>query len=197
MALRYYLASLVDGAPLDVRWAPATIAVRLFNWSAVDGRVDDTVQAGRMLVTIDVTPAEHAQLVALAGVIYIPFEDAAGNPLTLDDPISALDPAKRAQIRATLESNHIDTDDLTLADPLREVVRRIIRRFRLRAVLRALDFTEGLDTLVSAIPAARRQNIVARLQQWGFDTSGIQLTDTIRAALRRLWVQRVSAMAVR
>jgi hypothetical protein len=194
MAIRYYIAPLIGAGTQSNPLRPATTAVAV-DFDADDGRSDDTVVAGRMLVKMDVTPAQHSQIIAIAGVTYIPLEDVVGNVLSLNDPISALDPAKRAAMRNALEAQHVDTDDLQLTDPIGIIIRRIKLRFKLRnAVLRVLDFTEGLDTTIADIPAARRQNITARLQLFGFDTSVLQVTDTIREALRKLWAQNRNAI---
>jgi hypothetical protein len=196
MAVRFYLAAVVGAGTESDPFRPATTAVRPADWNADDGRPDSTAGAGRMLVRINVTDAEHAQLVALPGVQAVPLEDAAGTPLGLNDPISAIAPAKRAALRTALENNHIDTDDLQLTDPILLVLRRIKKRLKLRnAILRALDFIESLDATISSIPAARRQNIAARLQQAGFDTSVLLGSDTIRVALRKLFTQAVRAIA--
>lgn len=84
-------------------------------------------------------------------------------------------------------------DGLQLADPIRFILRRLRIRFLMRWHLgTALDFTEGLDTLVSAIAPARRQAINDRLSQAGFSSrdAGVVGSDTERAAIIKMVLER-------
>jgi hypothetical protein len=51
---------------------------------------------------------------------------------------------------------------------------------------RIFQAVENLDTLLSAIPAARRQRLVVAAQSLGLDTSGLALSMTLREALKDL-----------
>lgn len=196
MAMRFYLTNVIGAGTPANPFRPATETV-LPCRGMEDGRLDDTVAAGRMFVGLDVTDAEHVEIMLITNVTYIPFEDAGGVPLQTSDAIGLIPAARRTAIRNALDAAGIDTDDLTLSDPIWKVIKRIRQRFKLRnSILRALDFVEGFDTTIGDIPAARRQQINTRLQLHGFDTSGLALTDTIRQALRKLFAQRHSKIDV-
>jgi hypothetical protein len=188
VVLSFYITPLVGNGTEGNPFRPATTSVR-GNEGGDDGRMTPTTNAGRMLVWMrDVTPAQHTALIAINNVAYVPLEDAAGNKLDLDtNVLGDISPANRVIIRTGCENNHIDVDDLDSASPIRLLIRRMMHRFKLRnKILIALDFTEGLDTTIGAIPQPRRGNITAKLQQWGFDTSVVQPINTIREALR-IW----------
>lgn len=199
---RFYLAALKGSGTEDDGFRPAFEGMPLQGWGADDGRTDVMQQAGWMVCWVDASDDQHAAIDAVPGVITIPFKDTAGFYLTPDDLIGSVDPAQRTAIRTYLEDHHIPTDDLTLTDPIRKVIARVVRRIRIRRALQdldfetgvlrsSLDFTEMLDTLISAIPQARRQAIVARLQGWGYATSGLTLTMTVRQGLQYLASQDV------
>lgn len=205
MALRFYLSAVVgSGAPGDpfrprIAQLAAEHGVSL-RWGADDGRVDSTQGGGWMVVWCDVTDAQHDVARVDPGIRWIPFEDSAGNALGPDALVGELDPTRRSQIRTWLEERHVPIDDLTLTDPLRKVVGRVVRRIRVRralqrriaGVLSDEDFREGLDTQVKNIPGGRRSTINSRLQERGYDTSVIVPNDTLREALQKLAGQDVA-----
>lgn len=157
-------------------------------WGGCDGRAGTA--SGRMLVIADVTTAQHALLLADIRITYLPFAGVGDVPLELGTAtLGDMSAANRTLLRSRLAAWHVSTDELTLATPIREVLRRIRRRLLLRQVLGPDDYTEGLDTLVSALSPARRQAIRTRLDARGLDVSGVLGTDTIREALRKLAVQ--------
>ena len=193
MATRYYLCTVSGIGTINDPFRPRLADLLAGgNWSGIDGRADSTVAAGRMLAWADVDDATHATVNADPGITYCPFEDAAGNVLGLDDTLAQITAAKRTQIANFLEAQHIPTDDLTGTDTIRTLLKRVVKRWvGLRQLFGADDWTEGLDTLVSAVPAAKRNRINNRLTALGFDTSVIQGTDTIRQALKKLMAQAV------
>lgn len=188
--IRFYVCTIIGSGTGADQFRPALAGV-VSGISADDGRADDTQPGGWMIVWVDVTDAQHDTLAATAGVTWIPFETTGGTPLGPGDAIGLIDPTRRSQIRTALENRHIPTDDLTLADPIRKVIARIVRRIRIRRALTNADWFEGLDTLVSAIPNNRRNTIATRLQTAGYDTSVILGTDTIRQALQKVAAQDV------
>lgn len=199
MAIRYYLCELVgDGTPGPGAWRPVIAdALPGVAWTALDGRPAKGARAGWLLVSADTTDAQHGQILLETGVRYLPFETAEGAPLAPGDPISLIPPATRQTMRDRLEALGVPTQDFTLQTTMREVWLRARRRFLLRHRLGALDFTEGLDTLIRDIPSTRRANISARLTEAGFDTSVLANNITIREGLRRLVVQEVDVFRER
>jgi hypothetical protein len=194
MSVRYYLSAVIgDGLSPATAFRPAlTDSAPGVSWGVTDGRADAATTApGVMLVIADVSAAQHTALVADARITYLPFEDALGNLLTLADAIGSVSAANRTLCQNALEAQNVPMQGLTLSNTLADLVRRCVRRFLLRQLLTSDDFTQGLDTLVSAMPATQRQHIAAKLQAYGFDTSVIAGTDTIREALRKLAAQGV------
>lgn len=191
MSIRYYISDVIGaGVPGNGYRPKLSQLVPGVHYSFVDGRTDLASTNGKMFVWADVTVPEHATIVADSGITYIPLEDSGGNVLELTNTVSQISAANRTTIETILEGLHIPTDDFVGGDLCRKVVKRIALRFLVRQLLRAaLDFTEGLDSLVSSIPAGRRSNINTRLVEVGFDTSLIFGTDTIRQAIRKLLVQ--------
>ncbi len=192
MAERFYLADVVGSGTLADPWRPAVADIvgsvvwrTLAELRAVDG------PGGRIAVWCpDVSDADHATLAADGRITYVPFEDANGAVLNvLAATIGDVSAANRTAIGTRLDAAGIPTADFTLADLLRKVLARVVRRSRVRRILGVNDFTEGLDTLVSAMTALRRNTIAAILDAIGFDTSVIHPTDTIRQALQKLLVQ--------
>lgn len=192
MAVRYYICTTSGTGTLADPFRPRLRDLFAGKFAAVDARPNPAAATGKMLAWADVTPAQHATIAADPGVTYCPFEDGAGNVLGLDNTLAQIDATKRNQIAAFLESNHVPTDDLVGSDTIGALMRRAVRRFAgLRQLLNADDWTEGLDTLVSAMNAAKRTRIANRLTALGFDTSVISGTDTIRGAMKKLMAQAV------
>lgn len=163
--IRFYVCDIIGTGTDADPFRPALHGV--VDYGADDGRLDRTQAGGWMIVWCDVTDAEHATLITDSRVRWIPFEDSLGAPLGPDALIGELSVARRSAIRTALENHHIPTNDLTLTDPLRKVVARIVRRIRIRRALRDADWFEGLDTLISDIPANRRNTIRNRLDAAG------------------------------
>lgn len=192
--IRYYISGFRDTGDTrigKIRWVPLIDNVVKRGWSVVDGRPDKASVSGHCFVQADVTDEQHAALLAEPGIVYLPLEDVSGTPLSASDPIGQV--ANRAALRSRLEARGVDLDDLTLADPIGLLLRRIVQRLTLRARLRADDFGDALDVTVGSLPAARRQAITAQIQAEGYDTSVIRGPDTIRQALRKLFAQNVTA----
>jgi hypothetical protein len=194
MTWRPYFADIIGSGASPADGYRPVIADIVSVWRGVDARQTST-GSGRMLAVADVTPAEHTTLIGTAGVTYIPFEDASTAPVDLvTGTVGDVSAANRTLISSRLEAQHIPTQDFTLATPLRIVLARIKRRFVLRQILGTDDWTEGLDTLVSAIAAPRRNAIANRLAARGIDTSAIQGADTIREAIRKVAQQDVAVL---
>lgn len=164
----------------------------------VDGRSSPTGSGvgQEMFCVADVTPAQHAALIADVRITYLPIEDAGGQVVPFTEPVSAISAANRTTIRTLLANRHIPDDGIQLSDPIRATLRRIALRFILRDILRADDLTEGLDTLVSAIPLAKRQAIRAKLVARDIDFDGVLGSDTIRQALVKIVSQNPSVFRV-
>lgn len=193
MALRVYIALTV--APNGTGVKTATYRSALFDlirplWSdGTDGRVAQN-GAGAWLLIVDVTPAQHTTLIADPRVTYLPFERADSSLVHRTDLWTEVSAANRTAIGNALEANHIPTQAVPANATCGQVVRWIRRRFMLRNVILKLDdWTEGLDTLVSAIPLAKRQRMASALEARGIDTSVIRGADTIRQAIRKVLAQ--------
>lgn len=173
--------------PRRVYFAPAPISLGVSNWEG--HALPDA--GGTGLVIANVSVAEHTSILALPGVTYLPFETAGGALVPADGTMADVSAANRTLLTTRFEAQHIPTHDVGGSDTVRAVVIRAIRRMVLRQILGADDWTELLDSLVSAIPAQKRANINAKLTAAGYDTSGIQGSDTVREAIRKIAVQLV------
>lgn len=194
MATRFYICDVDGTGAFATPFKPRLASLISGNWAAFDARPDAAAAAGKILAYADVTPAQHTTIVADAGVTYVPFEDAGGNPKTLKDYVGDVSAANRTLISNRLEAQGVPTDDFSLANTIGAVVRRAIKRFALRQLLKSDDWTESLDSLVSAMDPQKRTRIANTLTAKGFDTSVIQGADTIRAAIRKIVGQNVAAI---
>ncbi len=188
MPLRFYLSRYVNaGTAQDPEFLPSAAQVLGpgVSWTSVDGSLNDPTDPtqGRALFIANVTAAQHAQLLADPLTNFAPFEDAAGNPLGLNDPISSISAANRTAINNFFENNNIPTEGLQGSDPIRALLRRVVRRFLIRQIVDVDDITELLDQTVSQIPVARRNAFAAKLAARGFDTSGITGATTVRQVI--------------
>jgi len=194
--MRFYLSDFTgDGLLPETAWNPRIKSLQSSPIKWIDGRLPPTGDKnGLCLAYTDNTDAEHLIVKADPNITYAPFESTAGDVLNLTDTVGDMDATKKANIIAFLESKHIPTQGLTNASTIKEVVESIVKRFILRANLRGLDLSGGLDTNISSIPASQRQAIASQLQLKGFDTSG--LSGTVRQALKALMAQDIRAMQV-
>ena len=189
MALRLYFVTLLgtgtSGDPFRVAGRQGS------QYDLVDGRPDIALVSGEMAIVLDVTPAEHTTMVATVGVTYLPCEDTLGNLVGPNQTLAQISAANRTTIETLCETRHIPTKWLVGSDPVKKLWRLIGVRMLCRRILGPDDWTEGLDTLVSAIPAAKRTAINNKLTAAGYDTSTVQGSDTVREAIRKTVVQTV------
>jgi len=176
MTQRIYHSPIVgDGLTPETAFRPAVHDVAgNFNCSVNDG-------AGIWLIA-DTDAATHAAAMAIPGVTYLDLGDAA-----LDATLASVGNGngKLTAARTALDGLHVPTDDLTGADTVRDVLKRIHRRALIANWLGSDDLNQGLDTLISAIPVARRQRMATKLTARGFDVGGLG-SMTIRQAIRLL-----------
>lgn len=178
---RFYLSEVVGTGAEEDPYRPAVLD---------HGSAREFIEVGeRMLVWIDESNPKHARhddLIADPRVMYVPFEDNKGNPLPAPATLSQISPTNRATIRDWLEARNVPIGDLTGADTIATLLRRVIKRYRLRCVLWADDVTEALDLTLADIPVAKRQRINDRLTELGYDTSFATGSMLIRDFLRLL-----------
>lgn len=177
MTQRIYHSAIVGTGSLTDPFRPAISDV-------IAGFSTASAPGGSFWVLADTDAPQHAATATIAGVNYLDFAEA---PLTA--ALSSIPSAKLAAARTLLDSLLVPTDDLTGANTVRDVLRRLKHRGSLANVLGSDDFADSLDTLVSAIPPATRQRINIKLQARGLDTGGIGAQTTIRQALHLLVAQ--------
>jgi len=174
---RIYRSPIVgDGLTPETAFRPAVHDVTgNFTCSVNDG-------AGLWLVA-DTDAATHAAALAIPGVTYLDLGDVA-----LDATLASVDKGngKLTAMRSSLDAAHIPTDDLSGVHTVRDVLKRIHRRALIAGWLGADDLDQGLDTLISAIPAARRQRMANKLTARSFDVGGLAGSMTVRQAIRLL-----------
>jgi hypothetical protein len=168
--------------------------IRPANFTGIDYDGFALPPSGVGFILADVTPTQHATLLGTAGVIYLPIEDAAGTVIGPSGTFGDVSAANRATVKTRMEAQGVPTQDFGLGDLIRRAFKVAKRRYNLKELLGADDFTEGLDTLVSAIPAGKRSAIGSKLAGWGFDVSVIVPTDTVREAVRKLLAQDVAVL---
>jgi hypothetical protein len=158
----------------------------------IDGRVNPGLVGGIALVVGNVTNPQHATLLATVGVTYFPFETSGGAYIGIKGLINEVSVANRNIISGIADAHHVPVIGLKGTDGVYFILRRFKLRFLMRQILKNLDLNEGLDTLISDIPAARRQNINERLINSGFSSkeADIQLSDTVREGLVKLMQER-------
>lgn len=190
--MRVYLSEIIGTGTIDdpYRTAIADHILRSNSWADIDGRTDMTTANGEMFTFVfNPTQAEHDLIVADSRIKYLPLEDNAGQVLGLNDAVGDIKQNKRVTIKTELENRHIPFDDIQLTDTIRSALKRIIKRFLLRQILKDYDVSEHFDTLLSSIAVAKRQSIAQKLEALGFDTSGLIGSMTVKEALKALMAQ--------
>jgi hypothetical protein len=161
--------------------------------SYLDGREYPEIEDGWCICRGDPTEAEHAALLADASTTYLPFENLSGDTIDLDQPLSEISSANRATILAEFEARHVPTDGITGSTTIREGLKRIYCRIRLRELLIYLDFgKQDFSATIGDIPPLQRKALKRRLENGGFDISGITNTATIKEAILLLSPQIVN-----
>lgn len=141
------------------------------------GLIDYTLQVA------DVTAAQHADLIANADVVAL--------PVNLDSTIGA----NLATVQAALEARSIPSEWVTSGMTYRTLLRAVCALFQLGQryhsiyQLRLIESGFTLNSTIGDLPVAARQRLADIAQSFGFDTSSITLSTTIRAALRILFQQ--------
>lgn len=182
---RFYLTTLtlVDEDDAGLNWhSPLWATYGLRARRIADLRPDRTQATGRGLYSVDIDDATHAIVSADPDVTYIPFEDSLGNVLSPGDAAADISAAGKVAIGNFLEARGVPTPGL-LSGTIADALNIIARRAWMRWFLRANDFPDDMDALVSSIPQSRQQSVVMALEAQGIDTSGLQASMTVREAL--------------
>jgi hypothetical protein len=176
MAIRYYLVPKIgSGIALTDPFRPKYVDAIAGRWQAMDYGREPV-----MLLRADVTPVEHAILAAASDAVAAP------------DDLSQTVGGALSTVQARLEFVNIPGDWVTAGMTFRAVLRWVARLFLLAQRLngqaneRLFEALEHLDTLVSQVPAARRQRWATAATSLGLDPSGITGSMTLRQALKLL-----------
>lgn len=189
MPLRLYFVTISGtGTAADAFRPVARLGVQR---DACDARANPGTASGEMALVLNTDATEHASMLATVGVTYPPFEDALGVALLPGQATGDVSAANRTTITTQFDARHIPIQDLVGSDPIRKAWRRAFVRFLCRQLLGPDDWTEGFDTLVSAIPVAKRTAIRDKLTAAGYDMSTIAGSDTIREAIRKVCAQQI------
>lgn len=141
-------------------------------WQAIDYGLEQV-----FMLALDATGAEHTALTAQADVLAVPSPIAAN--------VSAL---ALNTVQTKLEAGNIPADWVTTGFTYQQVLSRVLRIVsfmqRFRGIFGQL-FAGGatLDTRINQLPLNARQALNTAAQSLGADTSSIQGTTLIRAAL--------------
>lgn len=132
------------------------------------------------IVFADLLPAVHTSLVANS--------DVTALPANLQQQIGAA----LATVQAKLEALNIPAQWVTATHTYADVLKKVHRVFSLAQRIHGkfnitlFPVAANLDTLVSAIPAGRRQNLVDAATDFGLNTTGVTGAMTLRQALMHL-----------
>jgi len=140
--MRFYLSKLTGSGIESDKYRPM-VDNYIKKWRAIDGRKDPTTGAGRVFVECSPTDAEHQAIIADPGITYIPIEGAGGVELSKNDPLSSIQ--NRVALITALEARGIPLDGLVGTDPVKRLMRRIIRKYLIRQMLKGDDFGNALD----------------------------------------------------
>lgn len=191
--MRFYFSTFAGAGTEDDPFRPVARSVAALD--ALDGREYPEIEDGWCLCWGEPSQSEHDALLVTAGVTYLPFEQANGTALGLDDPLSLATASNLEWVKDEMEARHVPTDGITTALTLRAAMRMVFRRIRLREVLFYIDFGRNAFTqTIADIPLIPRKALTRRLQNYGFDLSGIDGTTTIRAAINELLQQDVPVL---
>lgn len=190
MPLRIYICDIIHdplGGVLGLGQSRAAIEDVLpgVTYSVIeDMRTVVPSSVGKLLVRTDyISDVDHAVAKADARIVALPFEDASGASIGLEGFLGDIPLVKRTVLIDALENHHVPVGDALATWSVRKVLNRMVRRLRLRRKLGGDDLSEGLDTLLSAISAARRTTIRDKLIAQGFNTVGLVSTLSVRQAI--------------
>lgn len=158
-------------------------------YDAIDGREYAEIEDGFLFAWTDNTDIEHAAALAHADITYLNTEDAGGNPILLDSPVSGITAVNRNAILATLESIGIPVDSVTGATTLRDVMGLVIKIIKYRGFLEKADLGTDLTLTLADIPPLKKKAIKRRLTNQGINVTGLTNTTTIRDAFNYLLTQ--------
>lgn len=176
MALRFYLVPRAGSGttPLDP-FRPAFIFDMGVPLQAMDYGRD-----GTFLVGADVTPQQHADIVANA--------EAVALPPNLDAEITTV--GARNQVQAALENLKLPAGWVTVTHTYRQVVGAVGRIFMVMQRFNGLHgrtfFELGitLDTRLNQLTVGQRQALIRVADDLGMDTSQAQPATTVRQVLK-------------
>jgi hypothetical protein len=125
------------------------------------------------LLALDVTPAQHAAMIA--------HTDVSAFPVDLDSTPGA----NLATVKAAYESRNLPADDVTANTPYRIQIRWIIAIFSITTKDPLFSATVTLDTTLGQLTAIQRAELKAAAESADYSTAGLTLQSTIRQALNR------------
>lgn len=186
MTVRFYLLPLIgDGVSVKSALRPKYAADWAIDHPGVGLRSEwkEFAREGTYLVAADVTVAQNTEISGNADVITI--------PANLDSQIGAA----LATVQSKLDALNIPSDWVQSTNTYRDVLRVVIKVFRLinrfNAQQKVNFFASGvtLNTQINQLNAAQRNALTQAAQSFGLDAGGITPTMQIRQALRIVAVQ--------
>ena len=142
------------------------------------------------VASVDISPAEHAVLVAHSDVLSLPEN--------LNSNMSA---GAVAQAQTKLEALRVPADWVSTSFTYKQFVHRVAAIFlfaqRFRGHAKELLFSAGvtLNTQFNELPQAKRIKLKEAAESMNLDTSSLTATSTIRQILKAMAVQRVKNIA--
>ena len=160
--MRLYLSKLTGAGTRNDPFMPAT-SNHVGRYRALDARKNPMIKTGGMFIFCKPTASEHSAMLADPLITYIPIEGANGVELNRNSLLSEI--ANRAALISGLESLGVPLDGLNDSDPVKRLLRRIVKKFLIRGLLGSDDFASTLDAPETITKLAR---IKTRLESLGF-----------------------------
>lgn len=190
--IRFYLCTFRgDGLTPETAYRPALMDLgdQYAACNVIDMRPYAVIGDGYAFAWVDWSDPDHAAAIALPDVTYLAFE-AGAVQVPLDSPLSAVDSANIQAAKTALEAAGVPTDGITLAMTVRQAMQIVLQRAALKRVMRDLDFYDlGMSTQLNVLPSLHLKAAKRALDNWGFDTSTLTASTTVRQLLVALMAQ--------
>lgn len=174
MTIRYYLVPENRATPdtREPKYVNTDATLAGLTWQAMDYGIEPV-----FILAADVTPAQHT---ALSG-----YSDVISIPANID---AAIGSGALSTVKTRMEALFVPADWVTAATTWRQALAAVLRMSQYMQRLHGLyglqvSAGRSLDTAMSAVPSNIRTQMQLSAQSFGWDTSAITLSWTLRQVL--------------
>lgn len=174
MTLRFYLVPENRATPdtREPKYVNTDATLAGLVWSAMDYGIEPV-----FILAANVTPAQHTALSAYSDVISI--------PVNID---AAIGSGALSTVKARMEALYIPADWVTATTTWRQALAAVLRMAQYMQRLHGLHGLQvssrrSLDTAMSAVPSSIRAQMQTAAQSFGWNTSAITPSWTLRQVL--------------